>query len=148
LLKKLREPLARENPIYPDQDLRTNFIKAVPDLLAKYGDVVASNRAIYLDESLLPAKKTVMKAALKVGWELATSGEQREWIKTGWYLLSNFQPGIGDPPHDGKIPLDASIEDALRINDEFLRVAEMAETEAERDRDEFARYVTSIKAQG
>jgi hypothetical protein len=117
------------------------FVKAVPEILARYGDVLASGQSVYLDENLLPVKKPLLKAALKAGWVMAKTEQQREWIRVGWIFLSTFQPGIGDDPVDGKTPPDASPEEVLRLLTPFQRIAAAAELDAEADRPEFVEYI-------
>jgi hypothetical protein len=124
-----------------DRETGIAFVKAAPEILAAYGGLVAKHAAAYMDEKWLPVKKPVMKAALKVGWEMAKTDEQREWIKVGWTLLSSFQSEIGDNPVDGKIPPNASPDDVLAVLEPFIRVAKLAEAEAESDRLEFQEYI-------
>jgi hypothetical protein len=49
-------------------------------VLAQYGEGISENPGVFCDEKLLPFSKSVIKAALKFGWELAGTDELRDWI--------------------------------------------------------------------
>ena len=118
------------------------FVKTVPRILAKYAEVVSKNPGVFCDEKLLPCSKTVMKAALKVGWELAKTDEQRAWIREGWSLLSTFQPGVGDKPL-GKTRPESTLDEFVAHND-LTRLTRAALEEMEENHVEFSAYLDRV----
>jgi hypothetical protein len=118
------------------------FVKAVPAILARYGELIEAHPTAYIDETQLPVDKEMMKAALKIGWKLADNDKQREWLKVGWILLSQFQKGVGETPIDcnlspGLLPSD---EEVSRL-DRFLQFAKIAEAETEKNRAEMFEFI-------
>jgi hypothetical protein len=105
------------------------FFKAVPEILAEFGKLQALHPAAYMDETWLPANKRSMRRALKVGWMLAKTDEEKEWIKVGWTLLQFFQPGIGDTP----LVLNALADQSPLSLARFGRVLEFARKAAIED---------------
>jgi len=83
-----------------------------------------------------------MKAALKIAWKLADNDKEREWLKVGWILLSQFQKGVGETPIDCKLSpgLLPSDEEVSRL-DRFLQFAKIAEAETEKNRAEMLEFV-------
>jgi hypothetical protein len=65
-----------------------------------------------IDTSWLPADKEKMKDVLKLSWLHATNDTARDWVATGWYLLSHFQDGVGQIP----IPVYRKTPKNLPIN--------------------------------
>jgi hypothetical protein len=114
-----------------------HFIESVPRVLAEYGKLLEKFPAAYIDEAWLPLKKLGMKRALKIGWKLAKDDEQREWIKIGWTLLSQFQKGVGSKPIDSNI---ITRENLARL-DRFLELAKIAQLEADSDQIELLEFV-------
>src|SRR5260370_14361055 len=104
-----------------------HFIESVPRVLAEYGKLLEKFPAAYIDEARLPLKKLGMKRALKIGWKLAKDDEQREWIKIGWTLLSQFQKGVGSKPIDSNI---ITQENPAKL-DTCLELANIAHLEAD-----------------
>jgi hypothetical protein len=120
---------------------RERLARAAAILLDRYRGVIARNQNLYIDEALLPADKASIKLALQIGWTLAKNDQEREWSETGWLWLSRFQRGAAKIPNDGKIPAGASPEEAFRIADAVLQIAEAARNEAAADRIEWSRFM-------
>jgi hypothetical protein len=80
-------------------------VVAAHELIARFGALIERYPGAFIDETWLPAEKEAIKTALKIAWLADETPERRELIKTGWVLLSLFQPGVGP------VPIDASPED-------------------------------------
>jgi hypothetical protein len=120
---------------------RERLARAAAILLDRYRGVIARNQSLYIDEALLPADKASIKLALQIRWTLAKNEQEREWSESGWLWLSRFQRGAAKIPNDGKIPAGASSEEAFRIADSVLQIAEAARNEAAADRMEWSRFI-------
>jgi hypothetical protein len=115
------------------------FFKTVPDILARYGELHEKYPGAYLDEWMLPVDKPSMKRALKIGWLIAKTDEQREWMKIGWTLLQNFQSGIGDVPLQATAPDITSPKDMANFERwlEFAKKGQIEDEANQREKDAF-----------
>jgi hypothetical protein len=120
---------------------RERLARAAKIILDRYRGVITRNQNLYIDEALLPADKASIKLALQIGWKLAKNDQERERSETGWLWLSRFQRGAARIPNDGKIPAGASHEEAFRIADSVLQIAEAARNEAAADRVEWSKFI-------
>jgi hypothetical protein len=116
------------------------FVKSVPDILARYGELIEKYPTGFIDETWLPENKSTMKRALKVGWILATDDDDREWISAGWNCLSVFQPGVGDVPIGTSESDENSYEGTARLN-RWLRFAKMGQAEDELNEAEMNEFI-------
>ena len=60
--------------------------------------LLENNGGLFMDEKWLPLDKAAMKTAFKIALTAERDGQRIDWLKTGWLLLADFQPGIGDTP--------------------------------------------------
>jgi hypothetical protein len=115
--------------------------ETVPDILARYGELLEKYPTAYMDEKWLPVNKASMKQALKIGWLMSKNDQQREYIRSGWVYLSLFQKDVGNIPADANVPVDATPESIASL-DRFLHFAKLGRAEDEanmRELDEFIR---------
>lgn len=112
-------------------------------ILERYAKIIAAHPTAYFDEKRLPVNKEMMKAALKIGWKLADSDKQREWLKVGWTLLSKFQKGIGEPPVDCTLSPDTPLPSSAEMArlERYSQIAKIAEAEAEKNRAEMFDFI-------
>ena len=66
--------------------------------ISRMGALLEKHPGGYMDESWLPLAKPAMKTAFKIAIAAETNPERIEWLKAGWILLADFQPGIGNTP--------------------------------------------------
>ena len=124
-----------------DRADRERLARAAAILLDRYRGVIARNQNLYIDEALLPADKASIKLALQISWKSAKNEQEREWSETGWLWLSRFQRGAAKIPNDGRVPAGASPEEAFRIADSVLIIAEAARNEAAADPVEWLKFI-------
>lgn len=67
-------------------------------VIARMGALLEGNSGLFMDECRLPLSKAAMKAAFKIAMTVEHDPARFDWLKTGWILLADFQPGIGDTP--------------------------------------------------
>jgi len=103
----------------------------VSRIIAKYGELLETHPAAYMDERWLPVSKKQMRRVLKAAWKTAPTAEMRNYVEVVWPLLSMFQPRIGP------VPVDAAERDgtaeSLKMLHEYLRLCERAKAESARD---------------
>ncbi len=122
--------------------LEDQFIKAVPAILARYGDLLEKYPACYVDETWLPVAKPMMKRALKIGWLMAKGNDQlREHVKVGWTLLSTFQKGVGPKPIDMTVKSDPLSDEGMDHLNRMLKIGRSSEAEMNADRDEMQEFI-------
>jgi hypothetical protein len=86
---------------WPDGELVSGLQTLPTDalqILIDYSALVEGFPDCVIDSSWLPANKEQMKGALKLSWLQATNAVARNWVETGWYLLSHFQDDVGEIP--------------------------------------------------
>jgi hypothetical protein len=66
-----------------------------PKILRDYAKLNEDFPGCVIDISRLPAGKATMKDVIQFSW---LTEKFRNWLETGWLLLSWFQPGVGQIP--------------------------------------------------
>jgi hypothetical protein len=105
----------------------------VADIISRYGELLEKYPTAYMDESWLPVPKEQMRLVFKAAWKIAPTAEMRNYVEVGWTLLSMFQPGVGPVPVDAATPKDASPSDITKMLGKYLKIADAAKPESERD---------------
>ena len=110
------------------QELDASYVSRI---IAKYGELLETHPAAYMDERWLPVSKKQMRRVLKAAWKTAPTAEMRNYVEVVWPLLSMFQPRIGP------VPVDAAERDgtaeSLKMLHEYLRLCERTKAESARD---------------
>jgi len=135
----------------PSQPKKSRDLAArdVADIISKYGELLEKYPTAYMDESWLPVPKEQMRLVFQAAWKIAPTVEMRNFVEVGWTLLSMFQPGVGPIPVDANTPNDASPSDITKMLGKYLKIADAAKPESERDyreMREFTRANTQSKA--
>ena len=74
-----------------DTQKQADFRNNLQALIHSYGEVMERKETIS-DIELLPAPKQMMKKLLLEAMKMYPPGEQREFLKGGYVMLSSFQP--------------------------------------------------------
>jgi hypothetical protein len=77
---------------------QAELAEAVRKVLGRYAELVEKHFGAVMDESWLPLSKNDMKHTLMIAIAQNHDGKLREWLKTCWIMLADFQPGIGNDP--------------------------------------------------
>lgn len=119
----------------PSQPKKPPDLRArdVADIISRYGELLEKYPTAYMDESWLPAPKEQMRLVFKAAWKMAPTAEMRNHVEVGWTLLSMFQPGVGAVPVDAATPKDASSNDVATTLGKYMKIADAAKPESERD---------------
>ena len=68
------------------------FLNELEKLVRRYGEVVEAHAAdVVKDIALLPESKDAMRVKLLAAVKLTAPGSRREWLKSGYVLLADFQ---------------------------------------------------------
>lgn len=102
-------------------DDAAELVKAIPRVLGRYAELMEKHGGTYMDESWLPLDKPGMKSMLKLALASEKDEKHREWLKAGWLMLADFQPGIGQTPL--KMP-ELPEDFAAAKNPKFMRAFE------------------------
>jgi hypothetical protein len=105
----------------------------VADIISRYGELLEKYPTAYMDESWLPVPKEQMRLVFKAAWKIAPTEEMRNYVEVGWTLLSMFQPDVGAVPVDAATPKNASPNDVVTMLGKYLKIADAAKPESERD---------------
>ncbi len=98
--------------------------------------LIENNTSLFIDETRLPLDKRGMKLAFKIAIATERDSKRLDWLKAGWIMLADFQPGIGNAFSSPALP--SRLEPLLAELDEFTKVTgavakESAELKAELD---------------
>ena len=77
--------------------------QTVGDIFATYGDLLEKYPLSIIDVAMLPLPKTKMKVVLKALYAKAQTRDEQQLLENGFFLLSNFQDGVGPVPINGAL---------------------------------------------
>lgn len=89
--------------------------QTVDEAMSAYGDLLVKYPIAIMDVSMLPIPKKQMKVLLKGVYAKATRADLKEYIETGFTLLSKFQEGVGPTPIDGRAPFKGKLPTQAEI---------------------------------
>jgi hypothetical protein len=115
-------------------------LQTVFDILEAYGVLLEKHPLAICDVSMLPLSKLQMKMLFKAMCSRAKSPEQEQVLENSFWLLSNFQEGVGPNPLDESITKDASAEDKVTILDQWLSWENIAAAELQELMAEWKRF--------
>lgn len=87
---------------------------AIKNAIADYGEIIEKNPGSFIDVSRLPFDKPTMKKLLMTGWHMAENEEMRQAIGACWYMLYQFQEGVGPIPISGHTDMNASPQEIMK----------------------------------
>jgi hypothetical protein len=115
------------------------IVDSACELIGKMGELLANNRTVFHDESLLPADKQSMKNAVKIAWLATKDRHSRNIIEAAWMFLPQFQPRIGEESFDISVA-DLSPE-SIKKMEAHLAMIERSKREGEADLAEWRQFV-------
>jgi hypothetical protein len=77
---------------------QAELAKAVPHVLGRYAELIEKHFGAVMDESWLPLSKIEMKQTIMIAIAQNHDEKLRDWLKTCWILLADFQPEVGQSP--------------------------------------------------
>jgi hypothetical protein len=113
--------------------------RTVLEVAQAYQDVLLKYPTAILDVSALPLSKSDMKNMLKKLYAVQTKPEAQKYFQDAFYMLSQFQEGVGPVPVDGRLREDgmqSHLKENLAILDAYTfwqkrALAELQGLEAE-----------------
>lgn len=102
---------------------------SIEEIVSAYGSLIEKYSTAFVDASTLPVPKRELKEALRKVWEKYP--EKRSAIEVAYVHLANFQEGVGPEPIEGKLPTDASPEEAIKTLESWSRWSKATKTEVE-----------------
>ena len=130
----LKRTLGSEKPKTP---------KTVDEAMSAYRNLLVKYPIAIMDVSMLPIPKKQMKVLLKALYAKVTTTELKNYIETGFTLLSKFQEGVGPTPIDGRTPFSGKLPTQTEIADleKWMAWEKLSLAEAEALSAEWERYL-------
>lgn len=123
--------------------------RKIPLVLARLGELIEKHPASFMDEKWLPLDKPSMKTVLKIAIAAERDPSKVEWLRTGWMMLAQFQPNIGDAPvtwPNASTPDEMLAPETLAALERFTTVSKAVTEESARTLVEIRQYVASLPA--
>lgn len=111
--------MSRKSRAISMTDVRTNLPAELQKIVVAYGDALASRKSRPTDASQLPYPKATIKSALIAAIAVTEDAKMREWLRSAFVQLADWQEGIGPGPHS-MVDLfggDGLREEAKRISE-------------------------------
>ena len=83
--------------------------------MSAYRDFLVKYSIAMMDTSMLPIPKKQMKVLLKALYAKVATAELKNYIETGFTLLSKFQEGVGPTPIGGRAPFKGKLPTQAEI---------------------------------
>jgi len=123
--------------------------KLIPHVIGRYAELMEKHGGTYMDESWLPLDKPGMKTILKLALTIEKDEKNIDWLKAGWLLLADFQPGIGETPVTmPELPEDfaeARQPEFLKSFEEWSKILDRVTAEMRRNEEEMEEFLRSLE---
>jgi hypothetical protein len=122
----------------------TDVAQAYQDLLLKYPTAI-------VDVSALPLSKSDMKRFLKKLYAAQTKPEAQKYFRDAFFMLSQFQEGVGPVPVDGRLlegEMQSYLKENMAILDTYTLWQRHALSELDSLESEWTQFINSAAASG